>query len=283
MKAILVFLFTCFVATASGQGLPAYKIYDSKGKSVSYKKMVKALAKGDVVLFGEIHNNPIAHWLQMKVAHSLHVPGSLMIGAEMIETDNQDALDSYLAGEIDLAGLDTLARLWSNFKTDYLPLVDFARANNITYVGTNVPRRYARMVYRGGFGVLDTLPENEKAWMAPLPIAFDSTLPMYMKILDMMGDHGTPELVKAQALKDATMAHVILTHFSPGVLFLHLNGAYHSDFYEGILWYLQLSRPDLLYTTITTVSQKDTSKLSKDNLGRADYIICVDADMPVSY
>lgn len=283
MKAILVVLFTALVATASGQGMPAYKIYNSKGKAVSYNKMLKTLSKNDVVLFGEIHNNPIAHWLQLKVTQELHESGNLMLGAEMIETDNQDALDRYLAGEIDLAGLDTLARLWSNFKTDYQPLVDFAKANKLPFIGTNIPRRYARMVYRGGFGVLDTLPVNEKAWIAPLPIAFDSTLPMYVKILDMMGGHGTPELVKAQAIKDATMAHFILSHFTPGVLFLHFNGAFHSDFYEGILWYMQLSRPDLRYTTITTVSQKDITKLSEANLGRADFIICVDVDMTGTY
>lgn len=47
----------------------------------------------------------------------------------MIETDNQQALNQYLKGEITQKGLDTLARLWNNHKTDYKPLVDFAKNN----------------------------------------------------------------------------------------------------------------------------------------------------------
>jgi uncharacterized iron-regulated protein len=47
----------------------------------------------------------------------------------MIETDNQQALNQYLAGKIDQKALDSLARLWSNYKTDYKPLVDFAKDN----------------------------------------------------------------------------------------------------------------------------------------------------------
>ncbi|MEZ4981017.1 MAG: hypothetical protein R2769_05410 [Saprospiraceae bacterium] len=40
--------------------------------------------------------------------------------------------------------------------------------------------------------------------MAPLPMAFDSELATYKKILEDLGEHGSPELVKAQATKDAT-------------------------------------------------------------------------------
>ena len=100
-------------------------------------------------------------------------------------------------------------------------------------------------MYKGGFEALDSLTAVEKEWIAPLPIPFDSELPTYKAILDMMGDHGTPELVKAQASKDATMAYFILKNYKDGHLFIHYNGAYHSNNYEGILWYLQKDRSDL--------------------------------------
>ena len=95
----------------------------------------------------------------------------------------------------------------------------------------------------------------------------------------MMGKHGTPELVKAQASKDATMAHFIYKNYVPGNLFIHYNGAYHSDNYQGILWYLKLLNRKLKYSTITTVSQADVNKLLAENKGIADFIICVDEDM----
>lgn len=282
-KIILLLLLVGNATLAFSQQKPAYILYDAKGKKVSYAKMLKTLQAKDIVLFGEYHNNAIAHWLQLEVTKDLHAQRALVLGAEMFEADNQEALDRYLKGEIDAKGLDTLARLWNNYKTDYAPLVKFAKANNLPFAATNIPRRYASMVSRGGFEVLDTLSDKEKAWMAPLPMAYDPELPGYVNMMTMMGDHANANFPKAQACKDATMAHFILQYYRTGSLFLHFNGAYHSDNYEGILWYLKQKNPGLKYATITTVSQADVSKLLAENKGRADFIICVDEDMTTTY
>jgi uncharacterized iron-regulated protein len=280
-------LFTLIFYTAAlqlpAQQKPAYQIFDSKGKKTSYGKLLKQVANKDITLFGEFHNNPIAHWLQLELSKDLYPRRQLAFGAEMFEQDNQQALDLYLSGTLSAKGLDSLARLWPNYKTDYAPLVNFAKENKIGFAATNVPRRYASMVARGSFSALDTLRWTEKAWIAPLPIAYDSLLPGYQKMLSMMPGHGGANLPKAQALKDATMAHFILKNYKPGNLFLHFNGSYHSDNYEGILWYLKQARPDLRYATISTVSQKDISKLLPENIGKADFIICVDEDMTTTY
>ncbi len=139
------------------------------------------------------------------------------------------------------------------------------------------------MVNKGGFEVLDTLTVLEKTWIAPLPIRYDAELPGYVNIIKMMGGHGTPNLAKAQASKDATMAYFILKNHVKGSLSLHFNGAYHSDNFEGILWYLKKDQPGLAYATITTVSQASNKKLSKENKKKANYIICVDEDMTTTY
>lgn len=269
--------------TLSAQQKPAYRIFDSKGKKVKYKKMLKELGKADVVLFGEYHDNPISHWLELEVTKDLDKQHDLILGAEMLERDNQDELGKYLSNEIDQAGFDTLARLWPNYKTDYAPLIDYAHQHGVPFIATNIPRRYANLVYRKDFAALDTLSEKEKSWMAPLPIPFDSTLPTYRKILKMMGDHGSPRLVKAQAMKDATMAWSIVNNLPANHLFLHFNGAFHSDFHEGIVWYLKQYKPSLRVKTITTVSQSNLKKLEKENLGKADFIIAVDEDMTTTY
>jgi hypothetical protein len=49
------------------------------------------------------------------------------------------------------------------------------------------------------------------------------------------------------------------------------------------MWYLQKANPALKIATISTVSQKDISKLDKEHLGKADFIICVDEDMTTTY
>ena len=284
MKKYLLFiiLLATNVITAAQQK-PAYILYNAEGKKVSYKKMIKQLAEKDIVLFGEFHNNPIAHWLELTVAKDLSEKRNLTFGAEMFEADNQQALNDYLSGKISAKGLDSAARLWNNYKTDYAPLVNFAKEKNAAFIATNIPRRYASLVSKKGFEALDTLSALEKTWIAPLPMDYDAQLPGYVKMVEMMGGHGGPNMPKAQASKDATMAYFILQYFKPGSLFLHYNGAFHSENYDGINWYLKKKQPGLKYATITTVSQKDIKKLLAENKGKADFIICVDEDMTNTY
>ena len=279
----LAFLFTIAASIAYSQSKPAYILYNAKGKKCSYKKMIRKLAKKDIILFGEFHNNPIAHWLELSVSKDLHQSREMVLGAEMFEADNQLALNAYLAGKLTARGLDSAARLWSNYKTDYAPLVNFAKEQKLPFIATNIPRRYASLVSKKSFEALDTIPETEKAWMAPLPMEYDSTLPGYVNMVKMMGGHGGSNMPKAQASKDATMAYFILQNARPGSLFLHFNGSYHSENYDGINWYLKRKRPDLKYATITTVSQTNIRSLLAENKGKADYIICVDEDMTGTY
>jgi uncharacterized iron-regulated protein len=277
----LVLLANTFILFA--QQKSAYVLYNAQGKKISYKKMIKQLAKKDIVLFGEFHNNAIAHWLELAVAKDLSEKRNLTFGAEMFEADNQQALNNYLAGIITAKGLDSTARLWSNYKTDYAPIVNFAKEKNAAFIATNIPRRYASLVSKKGFEALDTLSAIEKTWIAPLPISYDATLPGYVKMVEMMGGHGGPNMPKAQATKDATMAYFILQNFKQGNLFIHYNGSFHSDNYDGINWYLKRKQPNLNYATITTVSQKKIKQLLVENKGKADYIICVDEDMTNTY
>lgn len=265
------------------QVLPAYTLFTGKGKPLAHKNMLKQLKTADIILFGELHNNAIGHWLQLEVSRELVAAGPMVLAAEMIERDDQATLDRYLRGEIDQAAFDTLARLWKNHKSDYKPLVDLAKENGLPFVAANVPRRYARAVNKGGFEALDTVPELERAWIAPLPIAFDPELPRYQHMLTMMGDHGTPNMVKAQALKDATMAQSIADGFRPGARLIHYNGSFHSDYFEGINWYLQRLRPELKRIAIAMVAQPDVRKLDASSWGQADIIIVVDEDVPGTY
>jgi uncharacterized iron-regulated protein len=282
MRSILLpFLLLCGSLAAQSDPV-AYRLFTAHGKPAKHKAFMKSLAGADVILFGEQHNSAIAHWLQLVVARELAAKGPLTMGAEMIEADDQATLDRYLRGEIDQAAFDTLARLWKNH-SDYAPMVDLAKEKGLRFIATNVPRRYASMVYKGGFEALDTLPDAEKNWIAPLPIAYDPELPGYKAMLDMGHGHSSPTIPRAQALKDATMAHFILANFDPGTPFLHFNGTYHSDNYEGIVWYLKRARPELRIVTIATVTQADARRLVAEHQGKADLILVVDEAVPGTY
>lgn len=282
---ILAFLLTVSLSSSLiGQNLIPYSIFNSNGKKVKAKKMLKSLSKSDVVFFGELHNNSIAHFLQLKLLQKIEEQTDVSIGAEMFESDNQEALNAYLSSEINHAQLDSMARLWPNYSTDYKPLVDYAKSNNLPFIATNIPRKYASKVYKeGGFDALNSLDNSEKKWIAPSPIAFDIELSQYKNMLTMMGDHGSVDLVKAQAIKDATMAHFINLNLKENQMFYHINGSYHSDFHQGILWYLKRLNPNLIVKTITTVEQDQLKSMHKDHLNKADFIIVVDSDMTKTY
>jgi uncharacterized iron-regulated protein len=282
-KLLVLIVVLSFSTILFSQNKPAYKLYNAKGKSVSYQKMIKTMSDYDIVMFGELHNNPIVHWLQLETTADLSKNNALTLGAEMFEADNQLPLNQYLAGEIDQKSFDTLARLWKNYPTDYKPLVDFAKQNKLKFIATNVPRSYASLVYKGGFEALDTLTIEQKKWVAPLPIKYDANLPGYLKMKEMMGGHGGDNLPKAQAIKDATMAYFILKNKEANKLFIHYNGAYHSDNYEGINWYLKQENPTLKIITVSVLEQDNINSFNPDEKQKADFIIVVPTTMTKTY
>jgi uncharacterized iron-regulated protein len=265
---------------------PAYMIFDVKGKKSSYKNLLKDALSSDVILFGELHNNPISHWMELQLTKDLYKERKqdLVLGAEMFEADNQEALNLYLEGKISEDSLKKAVRLWPNYATDYKSLVEFARNTSLKFIASNVPRNIANMVYKGGFDVLNELSDEQKSWVAPLPVEYDPELEQYKKMLEMnMAGHVSPNLPRSQALKDATMAHFILKHLENGKIVLHFNGTYHSDYFEGIMWYLKRANPYLRVMTIATVEQGNIEKLSAEYIMIADYILCVPEDMTKTY
>lgn len=279
MKYILFIIAAFTFTNLNAQDKKAYQLFDKKGKKVTFEKVVQAAEKTEVVLFGEFHDNPICHWLQLELTKEIAAKRQVVLGAEMIEADNQMQLNDYLSGKITQKQLDSTARLWPNYKTDYKPLVDFAKASKLPFIATNIPRRYASMVHKKGFEVLETLTDEEKTWIAPQPIAYDKDLPGYTEMMKMMGEHTSINMPKAQASKDATMAYFITKNLQPNSVFIHFNGSFHSDNFDGINWYLRKYQPEIKIVTISTVEQNQLKKLENEHLNKADFILVVDENM----
>jgi uncharacterized iron-regulated protein len=282
-----VFLFLLLLLSADlvAQNKPAYKLFTAEGKEIGYDKLIKELGKTDVVLFGELHDNALDHWLELQVLKDLYaVRNDLVLGLEMFEADDQIVLGEYLNGTIEEKHFLTEAKVWDNYKHDYRPLIEFARERKVKTIATNIPRRYANLVYRKGIAALNSLPEDAKKWMAPLPIEVDLTLAGY-KNMTTMGGHGSNasgvNMASSQAIKDATMAYFIEKNRNG--IFLHFHGAYHSQNYEGIGWYLKKYAPGLSVVTIHTVEQDSVEKLEDGNRGKADFIICIPEDMTKTF
>ena len=271
------------------QEKPAYKIFHANGKPATYEELLQAARKTDVFFFGEQHNNPICHWLQMELTRELFEQknGALTLGAEMFERDDQILLDEYLAGQISQKNFEEEAKLWKNYATDYKPLVEFAKSKKIPFIGTNIPRRYANLVFRSGLESLQQVSDAGKALIAPLPIEVDLKLPGYQNMMQMMAGHGggspNENFPKSQASKDATMGYFIAQNLQRGRLFIHYNGSYHSDGKEGTVWYLKKYAPGASYVTLSSVEQESLESLSDENKNKGDFILVIPATMTKTY
>jgi uncharacterized iron-regulated protein len=181
MKFTAVLFFIVLSLQSFSQDKPAYKIYTEEGKKADYRELLKEVMKADVVFFGESHDNPIAHWLELEITKELFTEKAknLVLAAEMFETDNQLLIDEYLTGIIKEPSFETEVRLWKNYGTDYKPLMTFAKKNGLKFVASNIPRRYASVVSSGGFEALEKLSPEALKYIVPLPVEYDSTLACY--------------------------------------------------------------------------------------------------------
>ncbi|MBV5349528.1 ChaN family lipoprotein [bacterium] len=285
MQKLIFMAVAAIVLVAFKSDKSAYMIFDKDGKACQYAKMLEAAKEADVVLFGEQHDNPINHWLEQELTRDLYEyrKEKLVLGAEMFEADDQVVVNEYLGGLLTEKTFKDECKLWTNFPSDYKPMLDFAKNKKLRFIATNVPRRYANLVYTKGLEKLDSIEPEAKKWIAPLPIAYDKSLKCYADIFAAAKGHGGENLPKSQAIKDATMAYFILKNLSPGESFLHYNGSYHSDHHTAIVWYLKQSRPDLKILTIGSTEQEAVSDLDKENEGLGDFILVTPSSMSKSY
>ncbi len=70
-KTLLPLVLIAFLLMAMKADKQAYQIFDQKGKKASYTKLFRQAMEADVILFGELHNNPVCHWLQYELTADL--------------------------------------------------------------------------------------------------------------------------------------------------------------------------------------------------------------------
>lgn len=253
----LVALFLALLAAplrAPAQVAPtagSYRVYDATGKPATLEQALDAIAASDAVFVGEIHNDQTAHQIELQLlagAHTRlagdaqqHSARPLVLSLEMFERDVQLVLDEYLAGLIQERQFLAGSRPWSNYQTDYRPLVEFARTHNVPVVAANAPERYVNRVGRLGRDALKALTPAALGWLAPLP--YGAASPAYATKFQAamsggmtgQGAHGNPHLLDAQLLRDATMAHAIAGQLKrqKHALVLHVNGSFHSESHLG--------------------------------------------------
>ncbi|GHB50672.1 ChaN family lipoprotein [Mongoliitalea lutea] len=285
-KFSMIFLaYMASIWTTQAQTTP-FTVFNNKGEQVNFEAIIEESKSAQLIFFGELHNNTMVHWLQLQLLKALQPENEkLMLAGEFFERDDQLTIDEWMAGWMTDKTFETESKLWNNYATDYKPLMLFAKTNTIPFIASNIPRKYASLVSREGLEGLEKLSEDAKRFIAPLPVTVDRTLPAYAAMKEMM--HGSSMnldfMIDAQAIKDATMAYSMQEYLEKGHQVLHINGSYHSNFYEGIVWYVRQQFPNLPILTINTVEQADLSSIDERTRQSADFIIVTPTDIPKSY
>lgn len=234
-------------------------IMTHKGKILDLGDFFTVLIDYNVIFIGEEHESAIAHKAELAILTELAERDSgIVLALEMFERDVQDTLDAYLEGTIPEDKFLDLARPWPNYREDYRPLVECAKAKGIPVIAANVPRRAAAAVAMAN----KISPEVLGSDNTYIPKAFHlDSKEYYERFLASMEaiPHRTPmkrmrteALFKAQVLKDAVMADSLNGFLDHRILFCC--GRFHSDYHLGIPYQLKKNRPELKIAVITFAS-----------------------------
>ncbi len=250
------------------------------GKAVTPSVLLDRLAAADVVFVGEQHTDPAAHAFELRVLTGLHtlVGKRLTLGLEMFERDVQPTLDDYVQGKTTDVAFLKASRPWSNYATDYRPLVEFARAHAVPVLASNIPQPLATAVGRRGLSALAEFPAGQYAPDVQTPR--DGAFTRFQAVMQDMGGHGgmtmdaatISRFYDAQCLRDATMAGSITKRLraAPDTLILHINGQFHSDYGDGIPRRVLWQRP---LTRIVIISVLSEAPAPPDSKALADYVV----------
>ncbi len=164
-------------------------------------------AGADIVILGEVHDNPVHHITQAQIVEVLS-PAAIVF--EMLDPDEAALLTVEAVNDLDTlaSDLDWANSGWPNFEF-YAPLFGAAAGRAF---GAEVPREDAQAAFASGaaeafgdgaadFGLTDPLPEGEQAAREAGQLAAHC---------DALPTEILPGFVEAQRLRDAVLAQTTL-------------------------------------------------------------------------
>ena len=240
---------------------PSGEILDVKsGQSVRPAELAQALGAADIVILGEIHDNPQHHAAQAWLVAALR-PGGLAF--EMVPRASEEGIAVFLAqggarGEIGPAiGWDRLG--WPDWEL-YRPI--FEAAPDAVIAGGALPRADVRRAISDGAAAVLDAPAFEPSLSTPLPgpvqAAFEAE--MVEAHCGHLPAAAAPGMVQAQRLRDASFAAATVRarDLAGGDRTVLITGNGHARRSVGVPIYLADAFPDLTVLTVGMLEGKPT-------------------------
>ena len=264
IKTIL--LSTALLCFGAGSASAAQFSDAKSGAELSARQLAQKLSQYDVVFFGEYHDQGEIHQAELELLQAIHkVKGEkLALSMEMFEADNQTKLNDFLAGSLSEEDFLATSRPWPNYKTDYAPLVNFAKEKKMPVIAANVPRFLAAHVAKNNAST-EGVEAQYQQWLPKHTYAPEGAYKD--KFYAQMSSPAAPmkmppqrlaAVYAAQCLKDDKMAESIAAFSDEhkNMQVLHINGCFHSDAHLGTAQKLEALRPKLKVAVITPLERK---------------------------
>ncbi|OEF25152.1 ChaN family lipoprotein [Vibrio rumoiensis] len=255
-----------------------YQLFSLSNHKIDIETFVQQTNKVDVILVGEWHTHAGVHLFQTQLLKAL-IPQSrgVALSMEQFSRDKQNVVDDYLNNEIGEQTLITDGNAWPNYESDYRPLVELAKSNQIDIIAANAPKTTVKCIAKQGLTYLDNLSQDQRRYVATSINTKDS--PYKDKFMASM-HHGTSaqneRQYAAQATWDETMAESIVLYLQqyPNKQIMHIAGKFHTEEGLGTAAAILRRNPHLSIAIITP-----TEKIMPNS---TDYQLLVGAP-PVRY
>lgn len=253
-------------------------------REMQWPEFVESLSAADVVFLGENHTDETTHRVQLALYEALlrQRDHQVVLALEMFDRDVQPHLDAYLAGEMEEAEFLEQSRPWGNYRTAYRPLIEQARTVQRPVVAANFPRPILRRIAFEGPEILQDLPEEEQH-LVPQTLLPNSEAYWRRAENAMRGHRGmirdSDRLHSTQSLWDNSMGESCALALDrwPGHLVLHINGDFHSAYWEGAVHQLKQRKPDASIQTVSIVPVPNPAVAEVRGAPTADFVIFVEA------
>lgn len=178
-------------------------------------QLLQAMRQADVVLLGELHDNPRHHQRRGELLAALHGSRAVVV-AEHLTAGRQvtpGARGAALLPALQAAGFDARGWDWPL----HAPLFETVQAAGLPLLGGNLPREQVRQVAREGEAAW---PEALRPLLLAAPLAPDAQARLDQELLDSHCGHlpasRVPAMRAAQRLRDAAMAQALLQAHAGG-------------------------------------------------------------------
>lgn len=140
-----------------------YTLDGATPRAMPGRELLGEIAKRDVVLLGERHDEADDHQWQVETLAALHLlRPKMVIGFEAFPRRAQPVLDKWIAGQLTVKQFleqTEWDKVWNYPPEYYLPLFQFARINRIPMLALNVDRTLPAAITKNGW---DAVPADQK-------------------------------------------------------------------------------------------------------------------------